>query len=44
MTPGEIVFGEGPVPILEGRPVTVLHVESRSTIDELERLLAVALR
>jgi urease subunit beta len=28
MTPGEIVFGEGPVPILEGRPVTVLHVEN----------------
>jgi urease subunit beta len=28
MTPGEIVFGEGTVPIAEGRPVTVLHVEN----------------
>jgi urease subunit beta len=28
MTPGEIVFGEGTVPILEGRAVTVLHVEN----------------
>jgi urease subunit beta len=28
MTPGEIVFGDGPVPILEGRPVTVVHVQN----------------
>jgi urease subunit beta len=28
MIPGEILFGRGPVPILEGRPITTLHVEN----------------
>jgi urease subunit beta len=28
MKPGEIVFGEGVVKILEGRPITVLRVEN----------------
>jgi urease subunit beta len=26
--PGEIVFGDGPVPIVAGRPITVVHVEN----------------
>ena len=28
MIPGEIVFGAGSVPILEGRPITTLQVEN----------------
>jgi urease subunit beta len=28
MTPGEIVFGDGPITLLEGRPLTVLRVEN----------------
>jgi urease subunit beta len=28
MIPGEILFGEGPVKILEGRPITTVHVEN----------------
>jgi urease subunit beta len=29
VTPGEIVFGQGPVIFLEGRPITVLRVENK---------------
>jgi urease subunit beta len=28
MTPGEIVYGEGPITLLEGRPLTTLRVKN----------------